>query len=124
MPIAIARRQSWVGRTREIAEIGDGEPAACECALDAGNAQRFGPHGGAAIARSNIGGCTDQCYGARGLAHHEPASAVTSDATRAARAGCKAPNRSLGSCKSGIKSNARAPPLRCSCNFIRYRSAE
>ncbi|MDT4853022.1 hypothetical protein FQZ97_872760 [compost metagenome] len=56
MPVALARRQPGVGRAGEVASVGDPQAVAFQHGREAGHAQGFGAHGGAACARANVCG--------------------------------------------------------------------
>ncbi len=60
MAVAIHRRQPGVGRARQVAAVDDLEAVRFERGADAGHAQGFWAHAGAARTGTNVGGRADE----------------------------------------------------------------
>ncbi|MNV81512.1 hypothetical protein D3C71_1751810 [compost metagenome] len=69
MTIAVDRFGPGIGRSFQIAAIGDVQAERAQRFGESGDAQRFGSQARAAVARTDVGRCADQRYGRLTGAH-------------------------------------------------------
>ena len=106
--VAVHLDQSGIRRPADIAAIHDVEAALRQRRVDAGDAQRLGTHGGAAVAGADIRRRADETGGTCRGRHHANLPAARGRSLMASPA-----NRSFGSSSSGMRS-MRWPPSGCS----------